>query len=465
MRTRSDRTFTVALAAAILGTALLSGLMFAGMYAPGTPGSKHVIQVSAGTAGSAGTTAPPAASATPGGGSGSGGGVSGGPGVPPASSLTRQACQNGVVHLGSIITQTGPGRSITMAHALIAWEKSVNAQGGINGCRIDVDGGNILDDQGNPDLGASQYRQLWEDDKVFAFVGECAPLTDEQMVPYVQQNSVPLVGECQSATTAYSPPAGGGCFCVWVGGPTPTQNGRLGAELMERVQSWPASGGQIALVCLNDPTTIQDCQGAAAAYGGGALWNGGPQMEQVFDNNYGQLIAQWQSANITHVHLVLDPGSLDRFLQAANDAGYRPQMFNNLVIDSGTAGSGGYANANGMYIGTPWTPLDQNTPGMQRLRAAMSTYFPDDTVDLYAQTAWISCLIFEHALELMGSNVTQANLINTLNSIRGWDSGLGPVENYSPTNHVGPLESALMQLQGAGTSGWKLVTVHGAISG
>jgi ABC-type branched-subunit amino acid transport system substrate-binding protein len=457
-----DRTFTLTLIAAIASTVLISGVMVAGMYAPGTPASKKVVRVVAGSGGTAATTPAPAASPStaPGGSSGGGGGV------PPASSLTRQACQNGVIHLGSIITQTGPGRSITMAHALVAWEKSVNAQGGINGCKVDIDGGTILDDQGNPDLGASQYRQLWEDDKVFAFIGECAPLTDEQMVPYVQQNSVPLIGECQSSPSAYVPPGNPNqCFCVWVGGPTPTQNGKLGAELMQRVQNWPASGGQVALVCLNDPTTIQDCQGAAAQYGSGALWNGGPQMEQIYDNNYGQLIAQWQAANITHVHLALDPGSLDRFLQAANDAGYKPQMFNNLVIDSGTAGSGGYANANGMYIGTPWTPLDQNTPGMQRLRQAMATYYPDDTIDLYAQTAWIGCLIFEHALELMGSTVTQANLINTLNNIRGWDTGLGPVENYSPSNHTGPLESALMQLQGAGTPNWKLVTVHGAISG
>jgi ABC-type branched-subunit amino acid transport system substrate-binding protein len=118
-----------------------------------------------------------------------------------------------------------------------------------------------------------------------------------------------------------------------------------------------------------------------------------------------------------------------------------------------------------MYIGTPWTPLDQNTAGMQRLERAMATYFPNDKVDLYAQTAWVSCLIMEHALELMGRNVTQANLISTLDALRGWDTGLGPVESFSPSNHVGPFESALMQLQGAGTDGWRLVTAHPAITG
>jgi eukaryotic-like serine/threonine-protein kinase len=454
----ADKAFTLMIAGAVAGTGLISGVMVAGMYSPGTPATHRLVTFSHGTSGTAGTTGAQGAS------SGGGHGAAGN-GL-PAGQLGRQACQNGVIHLGSIITQTGPGRSITMAHALVAWERSVNAHGGINGCQVDIDGGTILDDQGNPDLGASQYRQLWEDDKVFAFVGECAPLTDEQMVSYVQQNDVPLVGECQSAPSAYQPPSNPrDCFCVWVGGPTPTQNGELGAVLMERVEHWPASGGQVALVCLDDPTTIQDCNGAAQRYGSGALWNGGPQMEQIYDDNYSQLIAQWQSAGITHVHLVLDPGSVDRYLQAADEAGFHPQVFNNLVIDSGTAGPGGYANANGMYIGTPWTPLDQNTPGMQRLEQAMATYFPNDKIDLYAQTAWLSCLIFEHALELMGRNVTEANLISVLNNLRGWNTGLGPVESFSPSNHIGPFESALMQLQGAGTNAWRLVTVHNAISG
>jgi len=129
----------------------------------------------------------------------------------------------------------------------------------------------------------------------------------------------------------------------------------------------------------------------------------------------------------------------------------------------GIAGPNGYSSANGMYIGTPWTPLDQNTAGMQRLQQAMATYFPGVRVDLYAQTAWISCLLMEHAIQQMGHNITEANLITTLNSIHGWDSGLGPVESYSASSHVGPYENSLMQLQGAGSSGWRLVTVHGAI--
>jgi len=128
-----------------------------------------------------------------------------------------------------------------------------------------------------------------------------------------------------------------------------------------RVPHWPASNGQIALVCLDDPTTVQDCRGAQQQYCGsasgcpsGALWNGGPQMEQIYDNNYGQLIAQWQAAGITHVHLVLDPGSIDRYLQAAADAGkaaFEAHLGREFTLDQPGRGETVAGEHDGVQIG------------------------------------------------------------------------------------------------------------------
>jgi ABC-type branched-subunit amino acid transport system substrate-binding protein len=452
-----ERRFTIALATTVAATLLLSAGTAVALRAFGVSSRIVGHAAVAGTQGGA-STAAPGSTAVPG---GSTGGGAGGPrGNAPviqgaAGHLTEQGVSGGVIHLGSIITQTGPGRSITMAHALVAWEKTINASGGINGYQVSID---IKDDQGNPDLGASQYRQLNEDEKVFAMVAECAPITDAQEVDYIRSSSLPMVGECQSSTAAYSLPT------MWVGGPTPYQNGVLGAEMMQRVKGWPTSGNHIALVCLQDPSTQSVCDGVAHTYPGGALWHGGPQYEQVTDNNYSQLIAQWQQDGVQDVHLVLDPGSVQRYLYAAQAAGFAPPTMNNLIIDDGDAGA--YSNAEGMMIDTPWIPLDQSSPEMARFTSAMHRYFPDDRIDLYAQTGWISALVLEHALHLMGTDITRANLINTLNNgIHGWDTQFGPVESYSPQVHNGPLESALMAVKGAGSAGWRLVTVHGAING
>lgn len=450
-----ERRFTVALATAVAGTLVLSAGTALALRAFGV-GTRLVGHGAvAGTQGTS-SSAAPGSSASGGGGGGPASHAGGAPVVQgSAGHAVEQGVSGGVIHLGSIITQTGPGRSITMAHALVAWEKTVNASGGINGYQVSID---IKDDQGNPDLGASEYRQLNEDEKVFAMVAECAPITDAQEVDYIRSTSLPMVGECQSSNAAYSLPT------MWVGGPTPYQNGVLGAEMMERIKGWPTSGNHIALVCLQDPSTQSVCDGVAHTYPGGALWHGGPQYEQITDNNYSQLIAQWQQDGVQDVHLVLDPGSVQRYLYAAQAAGFTPSTMNNLIIDDGDAGS--YSNAEGMMIGTPWIPLDQGSPEMARFTGAMHRYFPDDRVDLYAQTGWISALILEHALHLMGTDISRANLINTLNNgIHGWNTQFGPVENYSPQVHNGPLESALMAVTGAGGANWRLVTVHSAING
>jgi hypothetical protein len=74
--------------------------------------------------------------------------------------------------------------------------------------------------------------------------------------------------------------------------------------------------------------------------------------------------------------------------------------------------------------------------------------------------------MLEHALRQMGSTITRQNLIDTLNTkFVNWNTQFGPVENFSSSVHDGPLESALMAVQGAGTANWRLVTVHDAING
>ena len=447
-----DRLLTVVLAAVTAATLLISAATAAALH---WLGAGHTVVVATQGAGGTGATTQNGAGSTTGGTQGTQGGGGGAQAAPQQGTLANQGVSGNVIKVCSIITQTGPGRSITMAHAVVAWERAVNAAGGIDGYRVDVD---LKDDQGNPDLGASQYRQCNEDEKVFAFLSECAPITDAQMVPYMNQAAVPILGECQSAPSAYNSPY------LWVAGPTPYQNGIMGATLTERTRGWPASGHQIALVCLNDPSTTPVCNGAAARYGSGALWNGGPQTENITDNNYSQLIAQWQSDGVGYVHLVLDPASVERYLYSAQTAGWSPPTMNNLVIDNGIGSQ--FANAEGMLIGSPWTPLDAGTAGMQRFRSTLAHYFPDDHPDLYAETGWMGCLLLEHAIQLMGSNVTRQNLVDVLNNgFRNWDTGMGPVENYSSSNHTGPLESALLGLQGAGSEDWRLVTVHGAISG
>ena len=462
-----DKLFTLMLMVTVLMTLLFAGLVAADLenaHKTVTTALTGPVQNDAGAAtptpGDSAVAAPGAQGSTvthssQQAGAGAGPAVKG-----SAVAVPNAGVQGGVIRIGDITTQTGPGRSIPMAHSVAAWARSVNAKGGINGHTISLD---LRDDQGNADIGAADYRDFASGaNAVFAMVGECAPPTDEQEAGFINSNHLIMIGECQAPADMYSSPY------MWLTGPTPYQNGQLGAKLMVALQHWPTGGGSVALVCLNDPSTQKVCDGAADYYGKNALWNGGPQEEAITDNNYQQLITQWCTASppVTDVHLVLEPGSTQRYLYAAenqscNGKPWNPPTFHNLVIDDGIAH---YPNAAGMMIGTPFTPLDQtSTAGMQRLTTTYQTYYPDEKIDLYAQVSWSYCMLFEHALQLMGANVSKQNLIDTLNAIHNWDTSIGPVVTYSPSNHDGDVENALMQLQDPGDN-WHFVTVHGPIT-
>src|SRR5206468_3075886 len=94
-----------------------------------TPGAGGTPARSNGAPGS------PAATPTAAGGRGAaaaGGGAAAAPAGAPCGDCYAPGA---TIPLGSIVTQTGPGRSVTMAHAIAAWEQDVNRRGGINGHR------------------------------------------------------------------------------------------------------------------------------------------------------------------------------------------------------------------------------------------------------------------------------------------------------------------------------------------
>jgi ABC-type branched-subunit amino acid transport system substrate-binding protein len=469
-----EKLFVIMLAGAVLLTIVLSGLIVADLTNPNKPvaaqlgpggaadnGStdQSVTDNGGGAGGNAAPGAGGAAANKAGGGGKSGSGATSGS---PTVACTTCGIKGHSLVVGSIITLTGPGRSKTMADAVNAWVQSTNRKGGVNGYTIQFD---PADDAGNADTGSSIYHRYGDDEKVFAVLGECAPITDNVMVGYVNQAQLLLVGECQSAPQAYLPAAPGvqsqGQY-IWVTGPRPDQNGELGAKMMVTEEGW--NSGKVAVLCLSEASTAAVCNGTVDYYNKHniPLEDGGPHPEDIGGNDYQQLIAHYKADGIQHIHLVLEPGNTSRFLaQMNNYSDYKPQVFQGLVIDDGVAS---YSSGEGMFQGTPWTPLDQNTGGMQRLASTLQAYYPDDKVDLYAQTGWGNALLFEHALQLMGNNVNKQNLINTLNSIHGWDTGIGEVLNYSPGNHLGTVESSLLQLRNAGSPNWQLVGVKGPIT-
>lgn len=116
-------------------------------------------------------------------GCGAGGGGAKGDGAAPG--VTKDS-----IKLGTTQPLTGPAAPgyARISKAMEAYFKAVNAEGGINGRKIEL----VVEDDGyNPTQTASKTRKLVQQEKVFALVGALGTATHTSVLDFIRQNKVP----------------------------------------------------------------------------------------------------------------------------------------------------------------------------------------------------------------------------------------------------------------------------------
>jgi branched-chain amino acid transport system substrate-binding protein len=96
------------------------------------------------------------------------------------------------IRLGSIASCSGAQAASLggVCDMLVAWERYINARGGINGHPVKM---TVIDDGLDPARSLAGIKRLVEDEKVIALVGEYS-LLDVNWADYVQTMGVPVIG-------------------------------------------------------------------------------------------------------------------------------------------------------------------------------------------------------------------------------------------------------------------------------
>jgi branched-chain amino acid transport system substrate-binding protein len=107
--------------------------------------------------------------------------------------------------IGSICSCSGPQASSEgeVANTLNGWAAWKNANGGVNGHPVKL---TVLDDGGDAAKSAQLAKQLVEQDKVVAIVGEMS-IVDSSWVKYVESKGIPVVGAALFNTSFLTSPA------------------------------------------------------------------------------------------------------------------------------------------------------------------------------------------------------------------------------------------------------------------
>ena len=401
--------------------------------APGSAGA-------AGTAGTAGTTS------TTGGTAGTAGGPAGGGAAVGPAVVAKGA----PVKIGAVVTQTGAINFAAAAQGTKAYVDMVNRAGGVNGRKIALD---LRDDQLDPARGRQQAQQLLADG-AFAFVGWNAPLTENGIVPFLEQNRIPMVGaygQQQEYHSRYS-------FIF------SASYGHYGFQMGKWLGEQDVDNPGVVFIdnrsaSANDGLRKGFEAGLKAA--GKSLPSDNVVIADATKASYDDVVTQFRLSGVDGIATVLDQTAYNRLLQAQDRASYRPvHVAVPLVLDP-TVRQG--PSSEGTFVATDLELPGSGAPAVREYeKAVTAAYGSKAQLNYIGVQGWLNAKVFVDALRRMGETLTRERLIATLEATSGKDGfgftaplTFGPFANDTRDINRCLKISKIVQAKAVPVTGWR----------
>jgi branched-chain amino acid transport system substrate-binding protein len=342
-----------------------------------------------------------------------------------ASAVDASGPAGAPIVLGYICTCAGAQAAST---ALIkdgadAWDKAVNAGGGINGHPVKL---YIKDDGGDPTTALQQVKELVETDKVMAIVGDNT-LTDASWATYVSGTGVPVVGGNPSEPPFQSNPdffASGSAVPTIVAG-SMVEMKKLGKSHMG------------LLYCAESPVCAQleGLYKLAGSVAGGVSVTAG-KVAGTSPTYTSQCLAL-KSAGADSLSIETNSATGLRVVDACKQLGYAPL---NVTVAPVTGGDWlSDPNVDGSII-TAYNanPEDSSVPGVKAFLDAMGKYHPGDLkskqFNQLVMIPWVAGKLFEAAAKAadIGPTSTPGDVKKGLYALKNETlDGLAPPLNFT----------------------------------
>jgi branched-chain amino acid transport system substrate-binding protein len=412
-------------AAAVFGVVLVERLDGDGaqslVQAQGPDGAPLVLasagpSAAAGTGGTSGTAGSAGGSTTTtGGGTEVSGDTQEGPGVGPAV-----VAKGAPIKIGAVVSQTGAINFAASAQGTKAYIDKVNAAGGVNGRRIVLD---LRDDQLDPARGRQQAQQLLADG-VFAFVGWNAPLTENGIVPFLEQNKVPLVGaygQQQEYHSRYS-----FIFSSSYG----HYGFQMGRWLGEQKSENPG------VVFIGNGSQAAD-DGLEAGFRAGlkstgrALPDDNVVVVDPTKPSYDDVVTQFRLARVDGIATVLDQTAYNRLQQSMDRQSYEPVHVAVPLFVDPTVRQG--ASTEGTFIATDVELPGSGVPALQEYESTVRKAFGAKAqINYIGAVGWLDAVIFVDAVRRMGDSITREGLIAALEKTSPAAGGMTAPLTFGP---------------------------------
>lgn len=318
--------------------------------------------------------------------------------------------------------------------------KEVNEKGGIHGRKIEI----VREDTAcDPARGLAAYKKLVSQERVFAINGGLCSNVMMALKDEIEKSKVPFV-VIGAASPRISDPLVANLFQ-----PVATTDA-IGRTVIDYAMSRPNTS-KIAFVSHSDDWGKSNRDPAVAhlkeKYG----------LEPVADltmergsTDATPQILRLRNSGAEFVVLMMYPAEVAIFMRDAHKYNLNIPVLGpqSISLEDTRDRVGGVAAVRNMAVYYPYAkPFD--SPEMKDLAAFINKYYPSERVENFSFLGMSGAYALVKALEDVGPDLTREKLIEALDNIKDFDSGISsaPV-TFSPDNHAGIHGGAMAKFQG-----------------
>ncbi len=354
------------------------------------------------------------------------------------------------IKIGNINPYSGPASAYgTIGKTIDAYFKKINAEGGINGRKINFIS---YDDGYSPPKAVEQARKLVESDEVLLIFQSLGTPSNSAIQKYMNAKQVPQLFVATGATKWGDPKN-----FPWTMGWQPSYQSESHIYAEYILKNHP--NGKIGILYQNDDYGKDYVKGLKDGLGAKAkTMIISEQPYEVADPTIDSQIINLKASGADIFFNVTTPKFAAQAIKKAAEIGWKPVHIVNQV--SSSLGSvlkpAGFENAKGIlstsYGKDPTDPQWKDDAGMKKYFAFMDKYFPegDKTNALSAYGYGVSQTMVQ-VLKLCGDNLTRENVMKQAANLKDLEQDLslpGIKINTSPTDFYPIKQNQMMKFNG-----------------
>lgn len=328
------------------------------------------------------------------------------------------------------LSGSGASMGVDAKNGLIAYINKVNDEGGINGRKIEVVS---YDDEYQPAKALASAKRAVEQDKIIAAVGTMGTAGNVAVMPYLMEKKVPLIGPYALATKLQQPPKR--YIFTTLPGYTAAYH-IVGNFITNNLQG---QGKKIGFLYMDNDAGHEAAEGLKSYLKENNL----PPLASDITYTAGTTdfssqvlkLKQDGAEVIATINTTQDAALV---LKEAFKISYKPTW----IFSSGAGTKqlfsllGNDAAAEGAIVAAQNPANNETSAGLTEFKDAMKKYFPEHQIGPFSYNSWAAAKLTVEAMKRAGDNLTSESIVDSLETIKDFDTGVYGPMTYEPNQHA-----------------------------